>query len=75
MRAITLGGKGGSANGIPVGRVLASEDGKVFQTLVTLPGTQLYRQGMVRTYAFPVIAAKLLPARVDGRRRSVRRRR
>lgn len=48
-RAITLGGRGGSANGIPVGRVLAGDDGVNFRTLVTLPGTQLYRQGMVRT--------------------------
>ncbi len=56
-RAITLGGKGGSANGIPVGRVLASDDGIHFRTLVTLPGPQLYRQGMVRTYAFPPTSA------------------
>ncbi|MDR2673322.1 MAG: hypothetical protein LBC18_00230 [Opitutaceae bacterium] len=57
-RAITLGGRGGSANGIPVGRVLAGDDGAAFRTLVTLPGAQLYRQGMVRTYAFeqPVTA-------------------
>ena len=57
-RAITLGGRGGSARGIPVGRVLASEDGRNFRTLVTLPGAQLYRQGMVRTYAFEPVAAK-----------------
>jgi len=52
-RAITLAGKGGSANGIPVGRVLASNDGRAFETLVTLPGAQLYRQGQLRTFAFP----------------------
>ncbi len=65
-RAITLGGKGGSANGIPVGRVLASEDGNVFQTLVTLPGAQLYRQGMVRTYAFSAIAARFFRLEFTG---------
>lgn len=56
--AITLGGKGGSANGIPVGRVLASDDGANFRTLVTLPGAQLYRQGMVRTFTFSPTKAK-----------------
>lgn len=57
-RAITIGGRGGSGNGIPVGRVLASDDGVNFRTLVTLPGAQLYRQGMVRTYAFTPTTAK-----------------
>lgn len=57
-RAITLGGQGGSGRGIPVGRVLASEDGHTFQTIVSLPGSQLYRQGMVRTYAFEPISAR-----------------
>ena len=65
-RAITLGGRGGSANGIPVGRVLASDDGKTFRTLVTLPGTQLYRQGMVRTYAFPATTAKFYRIEMTG---------
>ncbi|HVS51058.1 MAG TPA: glycosyl hydrolase [Opitutaceae bacterium] len=57
-RAFTIGGRGGSAAGIPVGRLVASDDGKAWRTLVTLPGAQLYRQGMVRTFAFtnPVTA-------------------
>ncbi|HEY4247615.1 MAG TPA: glycosyl hydrolase [Lacunisphaera sp.] len=65
-RAITLGGKGGSANGIPVGRVLASDDGINFRTLVTLPGTQLYRQGMVRTFSFPLTTAKYFRIEMTG---------
>jgi alpha-L-rhamnosidase len=65
-RAITLGGQGGSARGIPVGRVLASDDGKNFRTLVTLPGTQLYRQGMVRTYAFAPTTAKFYRIELTG---------
>ena len=65
-RAVTLGGRGGSANGIPVGRVLASDDGKDFRTLVTLPGTQLYRQGMVRTYAFAPTTAKFYRIEMTG---------
>lgn len=65
-RAITLGGKGGSANGIPVGRVLAGDDGVNFRTLVTLPGTQLYRQGMVRTFSFPPVTAKFFRIELTG---------
>jgi hypothetical protein len=65
-RAITLGGRGGSANGIPVGRVLASDDGKDFRTLVTLPGAQLYRQGMVRTYAFAPTTARFFRIELTG---------
>jgi hypothetical protein len=65
-RAITLGGKGGSANGIPVGRVLASDDGVRFRTLVTLPGAQLYRQGMVRTFSFPPVTAKYFRIEMTG---------
>ncbi|MBI5766636.1 MAG: glycoside hydrolase [Verrucomicrobia bacterium] len=65
-RAITLGGQGGSARGIPVGRVLASDDGKSWRALVTLPGTQLYRQGMVRTYAFAPTTAKFYRLELTG---------
>ncbi len=65
-RAITLGGRGGSASGIPVGRVLASDDGVNFKTLVTLPGPQLYRQGVVRTYDFPQTTAKFYRVEMTG---------
>jgi hypothetical protein len=53
-QAVTIAGPGG----IPVGRVLASDDGQLWRTLVTLPGAQLYRQGRVRTFAFPLTRAK-----------------
>jgi hypothetical protein len=65
-RAITLGGQGGSARGIPVGRVLASDDAQSWRTLVTLPGPQLYRQGMVRTYAFAPTRAKFFRIELTG---------
>jgi len=65
-RAITIGGRGGSANGIPVGRVLASDDGRAFRTAVTLPGTQLYRQGMVRTFAFAPTTARVYRIEMTG---------
>jgi len=53
-RAISLAGRGG----IPLGRVLASDDGANFRTLVTLPGPQGYRGGSVRTFAFPAVTAR-----------------
>jgi hypothetical protein len=66
VRAVTLGGRGGSANGIPVGRVLASDDGVTFLPLLTLPGAQLYRQGMVRTYAFAPTTARVFRLELTG---------
>jgi hypothetical protein len=61
-RAITLAGPGG----VPVGRVLASPDGTSFETLLTLPGAQLYRQGRVRTFAFPEVRAKVFRVEMTG---------
>jgi hypothetical protein len=61
-RALTLAGP----SGIPVGRVLASADGRSFETLVTLPGAQLYRQGRVRTFAFPEIRARVFRIEMTG---------
>src|SRR5262249_14128289 len=61
-RAMTIAGRGG----IPVGRVLASDDGTNFKTLVSLPGTQLYRQGQVRTFAFPEVTAKFFRIEMTG---------
>lgn len=61
-RAITIGGP----RGIPVGRVMASLDGTHFQTLVTLPGAQLYRQGRVRTFAFPATTARFYRIEMIG---------
>jgi hypothetical protein len=52
-RAISLGGRG-----IPVGRVLASDDGARFRTLAVLPGPQGYHGALVRTFAFPETAAR-----------------
>jgi len=61
-RAFTISG----AKGIPVGRLLASIDGKDFRTLVTLPGAQLYRQGWVRTFAFTETSAKFYRIEMSG---------
>ena len=53
-RAVTIAGR----SGIPFGRILASDDGVNFRTLISMPGQQLYRGGTVRTYAFPQTAAR-----------------
>jgi len=46
--AITIAGR----KGIPFGRLLASDDGVTYKTLIILPGKQGYRAGGVRTFAF-----------------------
>ena len=52
-RAISLGGRG-----IPVGRLLASDDGSSWRTILALPGPQGYHGALARTYAFPETAAR-----------------
>jgi hypothetical protein len=61
-RAITLAGSGG----IPMGRVLASDDGITFRPLTALPGAQLYRQFRVRTLALPETAARFYRIEFTG---------
>lgn len=61
-RAISIAGRGG----IPVGRVLASDNGVDFRTLVTMPGPQLYRGGLARTFAFDETTAKFYRIELTG---------
>ncbi|HEX3231603.1 MAG TPA: glycosyl hydrolase, partial [Pyrinomonadaceae bacterium] len=61
-RAISIAGRGG----IPVGRILASDNGVDFRTLVTMPGAQLYRGGLARTFAFPETSAKFYRIELTG---------
>jgi hypothetical protein len=61
-RAISISGRGG----IPVGRIQSSDDGRNFKTLVTLPGAQLYRGGLARTFAFPETTAKFYRIELTG---------
>jgi hypothetical protein len=61
-RAISIAGRGG----IPVGRILASDNGVDFRTLVTMPGPQLYRGGVARTFAFPETTAKFYRIELAG---------
>jgi (4-O-methyl)-D-glucuronate---lignin esterase len=61
-RAFSIAGRGG----IPVGRVLASDNGLDFRTLVTMPGSQLYRGGVARTFAFAETTAKFYRIELTG---------
>jgi len=61
-RAISIAGRGG----IPVGRILASDNGVDFRTLVTMPGPQLYRGGLARTFAFAETTAKFYRIELTG---------
>jgi hypothetical protein len=61
-RAISIAGRGG----IPVGRVLASDNGVDFRTLVTMPGPQLYRGGVARTFSFAETTAKFYRIELTG---------
>ena len=61
-RAVSLAGRGG----IPVGRILASDNGTDFRTLVTMPGPQLYRGGVARTFAFSETTAKFYRIELSG---------
>src|SRR6185295_5512902 len=61
-RAISIAGR----SGIPVGRVLASDNGVDFRTLVTMPGPQLYRGGVARTFSFAETTAKFYRIELPG---------
>jgi len=56
----------GSGGRIPVGRVLASEDGVTFRTIVDLPGSQGYHGASIRTFAFPAVTAKFFRIELNG---------
>ena len=62
-RAVTIAGPG---RGIPVGRILASDDGSQFRSLVELPGAEQYRAGTVRTLALPETTARLYRVEMTG---------
>jgi hypothetical protein len=61
-RALTIGCR----NRIPVGRVLASDDGVAFRTIVTTPGAQGYHGAPIRTFAFPAVTARFFRIELDG---------
>jgi hypothetical protein len=61
-QAFSLAARGG----IPVGQLLASDDGINFHAVVLLPGTQGYRGGTVRTFAFPETTARFFRLELTG---------
>ena len=61
-RALSIAARGG----IPTGRLLVSDDGATFRALVLLPGTQGYRGGTVRTFAFPETRARFYRLELSG---------
>jgi len=61
-RALSLGARGR----IPVGRVLASDDGVHFDTIAVLPGPQGYHGAAIRTFAFPAVTAKIFRIELEG---------
>jgi hypothetical protein len=61
-RALSFGSRGR----IPVGRILASDDGVNFRTIVDSPGPQGYHGASIRTFAFPAVIAKFFRIELDG---------
>ncbi|MES2391597.1 MAG: glycosyl hydrolase [Acidobacteriota bacterium] len=61
-RAFSLGARGR----IPVGKVLASDDGAAFRTIASLPGPQGYHGAGVRTLAFKATTARFFRLELDG---------
>ena len=61
-RALSFGSRGR----IPVGRVLASDDGVSFRTVVDSPGPQGYHGASIRTFAFPAVTARFFRIELDG---------
>jgi hypothetical protein len=61
-RALSLGCR----SRIPVGRILASDDGVNFRTIAVTPGPQGYHGAAIRTFAFPAVTAKFFRIELDG---------
>jgi len=62
-RALSLGVRGV----IPIGKILASDDGVNFRTIEDMPGPQGYHGAQIRTFAFPAVTAKYFRIEFDRR--------
>jgi hypothetical protein len=60
-RALSFGSRGR----IPVGKILASDDGAAWRTILDMPGPQGYHGASVRTFAFPAVTAKFFRIEFD----------
>ncbi|SNT42025.1 F5/8 type C domain-containing protein [Granulicella rosea] len=61
-RALSFGVRGR----IPVGKLLASNDGHTFRTVLDTPGPQGYHGASIRTFAFPAVTARFFRIELDG---------
>lgn len=61
-RALSLGVRGR----IPVGKILVSDDGTRFRTVIDMPGPQGYHGASIRTFAFPATTARFFRIEFDG---------
>ena len=62
-RALSLGTRGV----IPVGKILASDDGATWREILATPGPQGYHGAQIRTFAFPAVTAKFFRIEFDRR--------
>jgi hypothetical protein len=62
-RALSLGSRGV----IPVGKILASDDGKAWREILATPGPQGYHGAQIRTFAFAAVTAKFFRVEFDRR--------
>jgi hypothetical protein len=62
-RALSLGSRGV----IPVGKILSSDDGRTWRTILNTPGPQGYHGAQNRTFAFPAVTAKFFRIEFDRR--------
>jgi len=62
-RAMSLGSRGL----IPVGKILASDDGSTWREILATPGPQGYHGAQIRTFAFPAVTAKYFRVEFDRR--------
>ena len=62
-RALSLGSRGV----IPVGKILASDDGAAWREILATPGPQGYHGAQIRTFAFPAVTAKFFRIEFDRR--------
>jgi len=60
-RALSLGVRGT----IPVGKILASDDGATWRTIEDMPGPQGYHGASIRTFAFPEVTARYFRIEFD----------
>ena len=61
-RALSLGVRGR----IPIGRILAGDDGATFHPILDTPGPQGYHGAFIRTFAFPATTARFFRIELDA---------